>query len=45
MNLYDIFYVLMLIGFGGLTCMSLPNIKSFIIGLLLFAVNSIIFWK
>ena len=45
MSLYDIFYLSMLIGFGGLTCMSLPNTKAFTIGLLLFFVNAILFWS
>ena len=42
--LYKLFYILMLIGYGGLTMIA-PDIKNKIIGILLLLVNGILFWR
>ena len=42
--MYNIFYLLMLIGFGGVSAGS-PDIKGKVIGILLLIVNALIFYK
>jgi hypothetical protein len=42
--MYTTFYVLMIVGYGGLTFMA-PDIKSKLIGILLLAVNALVFYK
>ena len=42
--LYSLLYVMMLIGFAGLS-LQVPDLKMKVIGALLTLVNGILFWK
>jgi hypothetical protein len=42
--MYNIFYILMLLGYSGLSFLS-PDFKTKLIGTLLTLTNAIIFWR
>jgi hypothetical protein len=42
--IYKLFYILMLIGYLGLSLQT-PDIKGKLIGILLLIVNALIFWR
>lgn len=42
--MYWVYYILMLVGFAGVS-FNAPDLKGKIIGALIFLINAILFWK